>query len=65
MTNYFVLYVFIYFLCCDQQAFTKAWDVACSTPKSVFLVPEGRRYLVNATRFKGPCADTLIIQVTN
>ncbi|KAF7809305.1 putative polygalacturonase [Senna tora] len=47
----------------DTQAFRKAWDVACSTPKSVFLVPQGRRYLVNATRFKGPCADKLIIQI--
>ncbi|XP_054810066.1 probable polygalacturonase At1g80170 isoform X2 [Prosopis cineraria] len=47
----------------DTQAFKKAWDVACSTPKSVFLVPQGRRYLINATRFKGPCADKLIIQI--
>ncbi|KAI9111344.1 hypothetical protein K1719_017034 [Acacia pycnantha] len=47
----------------DTQAFRKAWEVACSTPKSVFLVPQGRRYLVSATRFKGPCADKLIIQI--
>ncbi|XP_028754394.1 probable polygalacturonase At1g80170 [Neltuma alba] len=47
----------------DTQAFRKAWDIACSTPKSVFLVPQGRRYLVNATRFTGPCADRLIIQI--
>ncbi|XP_057496435.1 probable polygalacturonase At1g80170 isoform X1 [Actinidia eriantha] len=47
----------------DTQAFVDAWKQACSTPKSVFLVPIGRRYLLNATRFKGPCADKLIIQI--
>ncbi|KAF8399682.1 hypothetical protein HHK36_015553 [Tetracentron sinense] len=47
----------------DSQAFLSAWGIACSTPKSVFLVPEERRYLVNATRFKGPCADMIIIQI--
>ncbi|GMY26247.1 probable polygalacturonase At1g80170 [Fagus crenata] len=47
----------------DTQAFVKAWDIACSTPKSVFLVPQGQRYLVNATRFKGPCSDKLVIQI--
>ncbi|XVF43986.1 hypothetical protein PTKIN_Ptkin02bG0084000 [Pterospermum kingtungense] len=47
----------------DTQAFRKAWDTACSTPKSVLLVPPGRRYLVNATRFKGPCADSLVVQI--
>ncbi|KAJ9176374.1 hypothetical protein P3X46_011693 [Hevea brasiliensis] len=45
------------------QAFVKAWQTACATPKSVFLVPPGRRYLVNATKFKGPCEDGLIIQI--
>ncbi|CAI9778173.1 unnamed protein product [Fraxinus pennsylvanica] len=47
----------------DTQAFGNAWKQACSTPKSVFLVPEGRRYLVNATRFRGPCADKLVILI--
>ncbi|XP_058195009.1 probable polygalacturonase At1g80170 isoform X2 [Rhododendron vialii] len=47
----------------DTQAFVNAWKQACTTPRSVFLVPIGRRYLVNATRFKGPCADTLIVQI--
>ncbi|XP_030545034.2 polygalacturonase isoform X2 [Rhodamnia argentea] len=47
----------------DTQAFEKAWDMACATPKAVFLVPPGRRYLVNATRFKGPCSDKLVIQI--
>ncbi|KAB2045702.1 hypothetical protein ERO13_D01G149400v2 [Gossypium hirsutum] len=47
----------------DTQAFRKAWDTACSTRKSVLLVPPGRRYLVNATKFKGPCAERLIVQI--
>ncbi|CAK7357352.1 unnamed protein product [Dovyalis caffra] len=47
----------------DTQAFVKAWDTACTTPKSVLLVPSGRRYLVNATRFTGPCEDRLVIQI--
>ncbi|CAN0893003.1 Probable polygalacturonase At1g80170 [Linum grandiflorum] len=47
----------------DTQAFANAWKIACNTTKSVFLVPPGRRYLVNATKFKGPCADKLIIQI--
>ncbi|WCJ38465.1 Pectin lyase-like superfamily protein [Euphorbia peplus] len=47
----------------DTKAFVNAWKTACSTSKSVFLVPSGRRYLVNATRFKGPCQDKLVIQI--
>lgn len=47
----------------DTQAFIDAWNQACSTPKSVLLVPGGRHYLVNATRFKGPCASRLTIQI--
>ncbi|GAA0164076.1 hypothetical protein LIER_19795 [Lithospermum erythrorhizon] len=47
----------------DTEAFTSAWKKACSTAKSVLLVPQGRRYQVNATRFKGPCAGKLVIQI--
>ncbi|XWS22610.1 hypothetical protein CRYUN_Cryun29cG0051000 [Craigia yunnanensis] len=47
----------------DTQTFRKAWDTACFIPKSVFLVPPERRYLVNATTFKGPCADRLVVQI--
>ncbi|KAJ4827819.1 hypothetical protein Tsubulata_026156 [Turnera subulata] len=47
----------------DTQAFVSAWEKACNTTKSVFFVPQGRRYLVNATKFKGPCADKLVIQI--
>lgn len=47
----------------SNQAFISAWSKACSTPKSVLLVPQGRRYLVNATKFNGPCEQKLIIQV--
>ncbi|KAI3733496.1 hypothetical protein L6452_12939 [Arctium lappa] len=47
----------------DTKAVQNAWTQACSTAKSVLLVPPGRTYLVNATRFKGPCAGKLIIQL--
>ncbi|KAL5537538.1 hypothetical protein UlMin_044753 [Ulmus minor] len=47
----------------DTQAFQKAWDMACSSTKAVLLVPQGRRYLVNATKFRGPCADKLTVQI--
>ncbi|XP_073288285.1 probable polygalacturonase At1g80170 [Primulina huaijiensis] len=48
----------------DTQAFVNAWKQACSSQiQSVFLVPEGRRYLVNATRFRGPCARKIVIQI--
>ncbi|KAL8218917.1 hypothetical protein R6Q57_022290 [Mikania cordata] len=47
----------------DTKAFENAWKQACSTAKSVLLVPPGRTYLVNATRFNGPCTGKLIIQI--
>ncbi|KAK9063453.1 hypothetical protein SSX86_017323 [Deinandra increscens subsp. villosa] len=47
----------------DTKAFVNAWNQACSTAKTVLLVPPGRTYLVNATRFKGPCSGKLIIQI--
>lgn len=71
LCSFFFVILFYFFgklvhllmLCYHHQAFVDAWNTACSTPKSVFLVPAGRRYLVNATRFKGPCADKLVVQV--
>ncbi|ONK66223.1 uncharacterized protein A4U43_C06F5500 [Asparagus officinalis] len=48
----------------DTQAFRDAWDKACSLNNAVFLVPEHRRYKVNATRFRGPCGDRLLVQVS-
>ncbi|CAM8891091.1 unnamed protein product [Rhodiola kirilowii] len=47
----------------DTEAFAKAWDQACSNSKSVLLVPPKRTYLVNATRFKGPCAGKLVVHI--
>lgn len=55
-----VLTVAIFFF---LQAFRQAWDKACSLKNAVFLVPEQRRYRVNATKFKGPCESRLIVQV--
>ncbi|KAL4570190.1 hypothetical protein LXL04_025841 [Taraxacum kok-saghyz] len=47
----------------DTKAFASAWKQACATESGVLLVPPDRTYLVNATRFKGPCAQDLIIQI--
>ncbi|XP_042047267.1 polygalacturonase ADPG1-like isoform X2 [Salvia splendens] len=47
----------------DTKAFVNAWKKACSKQgSSIFLVPKGKRYLVSATKFKGPCAGMLTIQ---
>ncbi|GKD22653.1 probable polygalacturonase, partial [Tanacetum coccineum] len=45
------------------MAFENACTQACSTQKSVLLVPPGRTYLVNAMRFSGACVGKLIIQI--
>ncbi|KAL1533910.1 putative polygalacturonaseisoform X2 [Salvia divinorum] len=48
----------------DTKAFVGAWEKACSKRgNSIFLVPKGKRYLVSATKFKGPCAGKLVIQI--
>ncbi|CAN6446264.1 unnamed protein product [Victoria cruziana] len=47
----------------DTEAFANAWKVACNVSNAVLLVPEGRRYLVKPLRFKGPCADNLLVQI--
>ncbi|KAK8960749.1 putative polygalacturonase [Platanthera guangdongensis] len=47
----------------DTPAFVSAWEKACSLKNAVFLVPEQGVYKVNATKFKGPCQDRLIIQI--
>ncbi|KAJ3683155.1 hypothetical protein LUZ60_013382 [Juncus effusus] len=47
----------------DTQAFLDAWQQACSMDNAVFLVPEHRRYKINATKFKGPCQAKLIVEI--
>ncbi|XP_047319919.1 probable polygalacturonase At1g80170 [Impatiens glandulifera] len=47
----------------DTLAFISAWNKSCSTARSVLLVPAERKYLVNATKFKGPCAERFIVQI--
>jgi len=40
----------------DSQAFRAAWNAACnSSLDSVFLVPNGKSYLVKPINFSGPC----------
>ena len=40
-----------------EQAFLAAWSEACnaSDGRSVFLVPEGKAYLLMPVSFRGPC----------
>jgi len=41
----------------DSTAFWAAWQGACTSAlPSVFLVPEGKKYLVRPINFKGPCS---------
>ncbi|XP_076955535.1 putative polygalacturonase At1g80170 [Bidens hawaiensis] len=47
----------------DTKAFANAWKQACSTSQAVLLVPPDRTYKVNATRYRGPCAEDLIVQI--
>ena len=41
----------------EFQAFLAAWSEACnsSDDRSVFLVPEGKAYLLMPVIFRGPC----------
>ncbi|KAG9158464.1 hypothetical protein Leryth_013214 [Lithospermum erythrorhizon] len=39
----------------DANAFLEAWKKACNTPQSVLLVPANKTYVLNPTRFLGPC----------
>eukprot|EP01018_Ginkgo_biloba_P018146 Gb_12018 [translate_table: standard] len=48
----------------DTQAFENAWKEACFSAPSVFLVPEGKQYLVEPINFSGPCQSPLTVQVS-
>ncbi|KAE8699380.1 putative polygalacturonase [Hibiscus syriacus] len=41
----------------DSQAFEKTWEAACgsSSGSAVFNVPKGKKFLLNPTKFQGPC----------
>lgn len=47
----------------DTQAFADAWKEACALDFAVFLIPEGRTYLVSPLDFKGPCGSSLIVEL--
>ncbi|KAL6888558.1 hypothetical protein ACP4OV_009584 [Aristida adscensionis] len=47
----------------DTEAFSKAWEKACSMENAVFLVPRGRRYRIGVTKFLGPCQRKLNIEI--
>ena len=54
-----------YFFSDSDQAFQKAWEEACSSKGGVvFVVPQGKSYLLKPIRFEGPCKSDLTIEVS-
>lgn len=47
----------------DTQAFKMAWDAACQTDSSTFLVPRHHIFMIQSTIFTGPCKSGLVFQV--
>ncbi|KAJ4898345.1 Polygalacturonase QRT2 [Raphanus sativus] len=46
----------------DSQAFMKAWEAACSSEGTVYIVvPENRAYTLKPVKFSGPCKSSLIV----
>ncbi|KAF3544560.1 hypothetical protein HID58_053488 [Brassica napus] len=46
----------------DSQAFMKAWEAACSSEGTVYIVvPENRAYTLKSVKFSGPCKSSLIV----
>eukprot|EP00253_Pinus_taeda_P022662 PITA_22662 len=50
----------------DSQAFLAAWNATCAASSgSVFMVPEGKKYLVGPIILSGPCkGDNLFAQIS-
>ncbi|CAI9103055.1 OLC1v1001483C1 [Oldenlandia corymbosa var. corymbosa] len=47
----------------DTQAFMKAWDKACSTKGSLFLVPLRKVYHLKQISFEGPCESDITMRI--
>ncbi|KAJ4893141.1 Polygalacturonase QRT2 [Raphanus sativus] len=46
----------------DSQAFKKAWNAACSSTGTVYVVvPKNRAYTLKSVKFSGPCKSSLIV----
>ncbi|KAL0699305.1 hypothetical protein Bca4012_055427 [Brassica carinata] len=46
----------------DSEAFMKAWEAACSSKGTVYIVvPENRDYTLKPVKFSGPCKSSLIV----
>lgn len=54
-------------LICTPKAFEETWKVACSSHSSevIMYIPAGKTFLLNQTRFNGPCKSPITVQVTN
>ncbi|KAL1312406.1 hypothetical protein HN51_039024 [Arachis hypogaea] len=47
----------------NTQAFEKAWQTACSSGKTILLVPKGNIYQLKPIRFSGPCKSDIQVQI--
>ncbi|XP_037427668.1 polygalacturonase ADPG2-like [Triticum dicoccoides] len=49
----------------DAEAFEETWKVACSSHNSevIMYIPAGKTFLLNQTRFDGPCKSPITVQV--
>ncbi|WZY83491.1 hypothetical protein YC2023_029875 [Brassica napus] len=46
----------------DSQAFMKAWEAACSSKGTAYIVvPENRAYTLKPVKFSGPCKSSMIV----
>eukprot|EP01018_Ginkgo_biloba_P016350 Gb_13356 [translate_table: standard] len=51
-------------VCKKLSGLSRAWKEACFSAPSVFLVPEGKQYLVEPINFSGPCPSPITVQVS-
>ncbi|CAN8269999.1 unnamed protein product [Cochlearia groenlandica] len=46
----------------DSPAFMKAWEAACSSPGTTYVViPKNKPYIIKQLKFSGPCKSSLIV----
>ncbi|KAK3408281.1 hypothetical protein EUGRSUZ_J00557 [Eucalyptus grandis] len=47
----------------DTEAFTKAWEAACSAQRAVLVVPQNKTYGLTPITFSGPCGSDLTVKI--
>ncbi|KAL5729825.1 galacturonan 1,4-alpha-galacturonidase [Ranunculus cassubicifolius] len=48
----------------DDQAFLKAWKVACASATPAMLLIPGKLFLLNPVAFQGPCMSKIHVQIS-